>query len=180
MNSKESGIKVGLLVSAFIAFYFYLKFWNVTGLVQYLALGLFVAVIAYAVFAVRPKLVYRITISIIVIIFGLLLPRFFRQEVKQQDQVEVYLEDRKKLIGKWKTDTIGGYSIALKIQNDSANLSQSNLEVSKNFAWNINDDFFELVNEESDQFFSWRFEFIENDNTLMLKSKNDTLVFKKY
>lgn len=180
MDSKKLGIKVSLLVAACIAFYFYLKFTNVTGLIQYLALGIFIAVLAYSIFADETKLILIITISIAIIIFGVLLPRFLSHKGEQRSQENVSFNERKKLIGNWNTDTVGGYSIRLIIQNDSANLSQSNLESSKNFEWKVNDDFFELINEQFDQYFSWRFEFIENDNILMLKSNADTLVFRKY
>ena len=179
MDSKKLGIKVSLIVAAFIVFYFYLKSTNVTGLIQYLALGIFIAVLAYSIFADEIKLTIRIVISIIIIIFGFLLPRFLSEEGKQRSQENVSNNERKKLIGNWNTDTVGGFSIRLKIQNDSANLSQSNLGSSKNFEWKVNDDFFELINEQTDQYFSWRFEFIEKD-ILMLKSKADTLVFRRY
>jgi hypothetical protein len=180
MDSKKLGIKVGILVAVFIAFYFYLKFANVTGLVQYLALGIFMAVMAYSVFADEAKIILRITISIVIIIMGFLLPRFLSHEEEQQSQAIVSNKERIKLIGKWNSDTIGGYSIGLKFQNDTANLSQSNLDVSKKFEWNINEDFLELINEQSDLYYSWRFELKDNDNILVLKKKDDTLVFRRY
>ncbi len=180
MDSKKIGIKICLLAAAFIAFYFYLKFANVTGLFQFLAIGTFMAVIAYSVFADGAKLIFRITISIVIIILAFLLPKFLSHEEEEQSQVNVLNKEKIKLLGNWNTDTVGGYSIGLKIQNDSANLSQSNLNISKKFEWKVNDDFFELINEQSDQYYSWRFELIENDNILILKSRDDILLFRRY
>ncbi len=179
MNPNPINKKYLLLIATFIAFYFYLKFRDVSNIVLYVTVGIFTATIAYCLFSAKIKMVFRMGLSLLIIVAGLLLPDFLKGKLALQNKVNVVNNIEQKLMGSWVTDTALGYSIALIIQEDSAYLSQSNLPISKSYEWDVNDDFLALINNPSDQYLSWKYALKDDDSKLMLISKNDTLVFKR-
>lgn len=81
--------------------------------------------------------------------------------------------------GNWATDTTGGFSINLRVLEDSVFLSQSNFNGERGFKMVISKDTLWLSNQDLEKEFKWRFRF-SDDIHLLLMSDEDSLLLKKY
>lgn len=177
MSSKKTSGKLIIVLVAFIVFFSYLKYFDIKGALLYAAVGIYSSVICYSLFADQTNRFLRIFISLLVIVGGFSIPKIFpKGEWAANDEQKISPPE---LFGNWVTDTTGGYSIKLSIHKDSAYLSQSNLDVLKGYELKVNDNFMELTNHATDQFYSWEYELLKNQQVLKLLRNTDSLVFER-
>jgi hypothetical protein len=85
-----------------------------------------------------------------------------------------------KFSGTWQTDNTGGFSINMQIKNDTAYLSQSNIEEVVPYKMEITDHEFLISNRDRGKRLQWEYYFLDQGTILILYNVSDSLrLYKK-
>ncbi|WP_343704739.1 hypothetical protein [Chitinophaga sp.] len=172
---KKQSLSTITLVILFLISYFYLDYIGVEILVKILASGFFVGLCTYILYGLKASKGLRIAVLFLVIVtMGVFFWCVAKDAVKERERII-----DKRFLGEWETDTIGGYAIYLRVQADSAYLSQSNMTLSRSYRLVISHDTITLVNERIARVFRWNFRVLDSENKLQLTDGQDTLLLKR-
>jgi len=171
MNRKISLIPFIILITLFIGFYFYFDYLQIEKIIAIPIIGVFTALVFY--FLLRLNKTYIKAGVIFLLSATLILVSFLLKKDNSKRRVT------NELLGDWQSDTIGGFSINVNIQNDSAYLSQSNLDIIKPYAISIKQDSLLMSNSDLQKKYSWKFSLKNKGTMLYLFNENDSLILQK-
>lgn len=169
MKKIVSGKNNIILTVLFIVSYFYLRNTLLSKTIILLSIGIFMAICAYCLYSKFSSFIKLISISVSC---SLLIAIPFILDKRNESKL---IEPR--FLGIWKTDSTDGYTIRMNIKMDSAFLTQSSIDLERAFKLNINTEDFILTNETKT--LSYKYHFLNANNTLILKNSKDSLLFTR-
>ena len=173
MEKKSINFNYIVLLSLFILCYFYLDYSGIEKLVSLLLLGITLSIAAFILYSKKITVLVKAVLLVILVLLIYFLPAILLEKKKSNT-------NNQKVVGGWVTDTTGGFSIKFEIEKDSAYLSQSNLEIVRDFKIVITNDTLILENEELKTEYVWAFQLSSDYSELLLFNKRDSLKFKRF
>lgn len=131
--------KILLSLGLFIFIYLYVNIYQTSPAVKYLIIGVSLGGLAFILFNEKISNPSKGVLVSLILLLIIVLPFF--QGKKPMHTQENHLPD-----GVWLTDSSGGYSIQIRIQEDSAFLSQSNKSIETGYGLHVSKDSILLYN----------------------------------
>jgi len=161
-----------IIVIIFIVSYFFYDFIGLSKMIALPLVGIFVAC-CYFLLHKRMRFVFKICIIILLSLGAYLIPYF----ILKKNVVDKF---ENKFSGTWQTDNTGGFSINMQIKNDTAYLSQSNIEEVVPYKMEITDHEFLISNRNRGKRLQWEYYFLDQGTILILYNVSDSLrLYKK-
>ena len=152
-----------LLIIIFIASYFFYDFIELNKIVALLLVGMLVAV---GYFILQRSMPFYSKIGVLILLFSsaFLIPFLIVNQNKL-----------KKFKGIWQTDATDGFSIEIRIHEDSVYLSQSNITGAVPYKMKVTEHKFSISNKVRGKELEWEYYFENKGNTLVLFNVKDSL-----
>jgi len=172
IHKTKTSHEFTVVLIIFIVSYFFYDFIGLSKIIALPLVGILVAC-CYFLLHKRIRFVFKICILILLFLGAYLIPYFILKK-------NVVGKFESKFAGSWQTDTTGGFSINMQIQNDTAYLSQSNIEEVVPYKMEITDHEFLISNKDKGKRLQWEYYFLDQDSILILYNIRDSLrLYKK-
>lgn len=155
------------VVIIFVTSYFFFDFIGLDKNIAIILIGILIGS-CYYIRNRQISFTVKFTVLILFSFLAFLIPFFILRENNAQ-----------KIKGTWQTDSTEGFSIKIRIFNDSAFLSQSNTKDAVPYEMKIENHQFSISNKQKGKEFNWYYYLSESGNSLILINAKDSLKFYK-